>query len=173
VKPRKRTCPIPAARDEPSEVLLDTVLPYLVNRVSHHMTRALARDLAERGLTISHWRVLAVLDARRAGTIGELAGYAMIEQSTLSRLVARMVRAGLVARRRGTNDARLTEVALTAEGARTFAQIRPLALAHADRALAGLSDRDIATFRNVARRILGNIETAGKERGAGDMPAPR
>lgn len=154
-------------------MLLDTVLPYLVNRVSHHMTRALAHDLAARGLTISHWRVLAVLDARHAGTIGELAEYAMIEQSTLSRLVARMARAGLVARRRGAIDGRLTEVALTTKGARTFARIRPLALAHADRALAGLSERDIATFRRVARHVLGNIEAVGKERGAGDMPAPQ
>ena len=87
--------------------------------------------------------------------------------------VARMARAGLVARRRGAVDGRLTEVALTAEGARTFAQIRPLALAHADRALAGLSDRDIATFRRVARHVLGNIEAVDKERGAGDMPAPQ
>ena len=153
-----------AARDDrPPQVLLDTVLPYLVNRVSHHMTRGLARDLAARGLTISHWRVLAVLDARRVSPIGELAEYAMIEQSTLSRLVGRMARAGLVKRRPGATDGRQTEVALTEKGARTFAQIRPLALAHTDHALAGLSNRDIATFRRVALRILGNIETVAAD----------
>ena len=104
-----------------------------------------------------------MLDARRASPIGTLAQYAMIEQSTLSRLVARMARAGLVARRRGAVDARLREVALTRKGARTFAQIRPLALAHADRALAGLARRDIATFRRVARRILVNIEAVAAD----------
>ena len=157
--PPTRTAPKPP----PGQVILDSVLPYLVNRVAHGMTAALARDLRQLGFTVSHWRVLAVLDARRRSTIGELAAYAMIEQSTLSRLVERMAAKGLVERRARAGDGRVTEVALTARGQKTFAVIRPIALAHAARATDGLSNTDLATFRQVAGRILGNIDAVPVE----------
>ena len=62
-------------------------LPYLINRLTREMLRGVDKQFQERGLTVSKWRILAVLSDRGTCRFGELARLTSIEPATLSRFV--------------------------------------------------------------------------------------
>jgi hypothetical protein len=83
--------PVP---EHPIRLDLDDYLPYLVNRVGSIMALRFGEDvLAQFGLSIAMWRVLAALSSNGAQRHTDLAGLTSIEVSTLSRIVTRLVRA--------------------------------------------------------------------------------
>jgi|SRR5690554_6170257 len=158
--PKQTTTAATSAREESGDrrIILDNILPYLINRLSFRMNRLLNRDLRAHGLGISDWRVLAVLDAVGSATINELAAYAMIEQSTLSRLVMRMEKQGLVKRARTHPDGRTVTVSMTKKGRATYEKLRALSLAHAERILMGFSEAEKANLKHAVKRMTRNLE---------------
>src|ERR1700761_2045775 len=77
----------------------------------------LSRAAAEYDLSLTQLRVLAILRDRR-GTVGELASYLGLDKSTVSSLVDRAEKKGLLQRAPNPADGRAVDVFLTAEGAR-------------------------------------------------------
>ena len=140
------------------DIVLEDILPYLINRLTFRMNRLLNRDLRAHGLTISHWRVLAVLDSAESVTVNELAAYAMIEQSTLSRLVMRMEADGLVSRERSEPDGRVVTVSMTARGRAIYAKLRTLSIAHARRVTKGFGEAEQAGLKQSIRRMIDNLD---------------
>lgn len=139
-------------------VVLERILPYLANRLTFRMNQLLNKDLRKHGLTIANWRVLAVLDFNEKASVNELATYAMIEQSTLSRLITRMEADGLVQRERIDGDGRVRSISMTAEGRKKFETVRALTLAHAERATIGLSDEEKRVFERIISVMRSNLD---------------
>ena len=84
---------------------LPDYLPYLVNRVGAALVARFTADaLAQHGLTIAMWRVLAALSDNGAQRQVDLAGLTSIDVSTLSRLVSRLIAMGLVTRLRSAQQ---------------------------------------------------------------------
>jgi DNA-binding MarR family transcriptional regulator len=77
----------------------------------------LSRAAAEHDLSLTQLRVLAILRDRR-GTIGDLAGYLGLDKSTVSGLIDRAEKKGLLQRAPNPADGRAVDVFLTAKGAR-------------------------------------------------------
>ena len=128
------------AAKSPSRLDLDDYLPYLVNRVGTIIAEQFGDEaLAAHGLSIAMWRVMAVLAANGSQRQIDLADLTSIDASTLSRLVSRLVRIGLVTRTRSANSNREVAVELSAKGRRSsVASSRWRAQYEAD-AIAGLS----------------------------------
>src|ERR1700694_2033055 len=81
----------------PAKLDLGDYVPYLVNRVGTIIAEQFGADaLARHCLSIAEWRVLAVLASNGGQRQIDLADLTSIEVSTLSRLVTRLVRMGLV-----------------------------------------------------------------------------
>ena len=104
--------------------------------------RASRRDgLAGAHLSIASWRVLAALSSNGGLRQTDLAELTSIDASTLSRLITRLVRDGLVRRTRSKQDSREVTVALTRQGRERDAK------AHSDRGRAA-DGRRPATCRS-------------------------
>jgi hypothetical protein len=83
---------------------LDNYLPYLVNRVGTIIADQWGGEqLAPYRLSIAMWRVMAVLASKGGQRQIDLADLTSIEVSTLSRLVTRLVRMGIVSRTRSAS----------------------------------------------------------------------
>ncbi|HEV2626141.1 MAG TPA: MarR family transcriptional regulator, partial [Xanthobacteraceae bacterium] len=96
---------------------LGDYLPYLTNRVGTIVAEQFGADaLAEHGLSIAMWRVMAVLASHGSQRQIDLADHTSIEVSTLSRLVTRLIRNGLVTRTRSLNSNREVAVKLSPKG---------------------------------------------------------
>src|SRR3954470_23218859 len=134
-------------------------LPYLLNRAGTRLAVDFNRDLKAHGVAVQEWRVLAALAAHGAQRLSDLAALTSIDLSTLSRLVGRMVRGGLVSRGRGGNgDKRAGLVALTAKGERTTRAIIPMAQRYERVALRGLSDDEARTLKQLLVRVYANLD---------------
>ncbi|HEY9390040.1 MAG TPA: MarR family transcriptional regulator [Mycobacteriales bacterium] len=94
-------------------------LRYLILAIQREGNRLLAADLRPLGLTPSQAEVLRVLADRQALTLSGLGELLVCEAGhNPSRLVDRLVTAGLVDRQADRNDRRHVRLSLTDEGAR-------------------------------------------------------
>ena len=77
----------PPPEDVPrlGEMGLHNYAPYLMNRIMGRYNASLREDMAALGLTTPKMRTLAVLSVIDGIQIRQLAVYAVVEQSTLSR----------------------------------------------------------------------------------------
>jgi len=136
---------------------LGDYLTYLVNRAGVRLAAAFGRDIAATGVGVQEWRVLAALAAAGEQRLSGLAGLTSIDLSTLSRLVGRMARDGLVARSRAAGDRRERRVALTAAGRRTFRVILPTARRYERLALKGFDAGEARRLKRLLRRVYANL----------------
>jgi DNA-binding MarR family transcriptional regulator len=84
-------------------------------RASFATTAVLSRVAAEHDLSLTQLRVLAILRDRRV-RMSELADYLGLDKSTISGLVDRAEKRGLLHRAPNPADGRATDVFLTAKG---------------------------------------------------------
>jgi DNA-binding MarR family transcriptional regulator len=136
---------------------LANYLPYLVNRLGSALVENFtASALAQHDVNIDAWRVMAVLANQGAQRQIDLAALTSIEVSTLSRLVTRMVRMGLVTRRRSESSNREVVVELAAKGKGLVKRIIPLAHRLEASASAGIPASDMAAVKRALRRMFEN-----------------
>jgi DNA-binding MarR family transcriptional regulator len=141
------------------KVDLSDYLPYLVNRVGTIIADQFgAEALAPHRLSIAMWRVMAALAAKGSQRQIDIVDLTSIEASTLSRLVSRLVRMGLVLRTRAANSNREVAVKLSAKGAALVSRLIPIALAYEQVAIAGLSREETLVLKRCLRRVYGNMK---------------
>lgn len=116
----------------------------------------LARALREFGLTVPMWRALSALHEKDGQTIGEIAQLAVLDRSSLGRLLDDMVKAKLVEREPLPDDRRALMIRLSAQGRKVFAETLPVARHHYRGVLKGVSADEFETLMRVLRRIKTN-----------------
>jgi DNA-binding MarR family transcriptional regulator len=137
---------------------LDDFLPYLINRVGVALAQRFTADvLAHRGLSIAMWRVLAALSVNGEQRQIDLADLTSIDVSTLSRLVTRVVRLGLVSRQRSPVNSREVTVSLSPKGRALVDQLIPVARELERTAAAGLSEAELAAVKRALATMYVNL----------------
>ena len=76
---------------------------------------------------------------------------------SISRIVARLMRRGLVARTRSRKDNREVTVTLSPEGRKLVRRLIPIARGLEKQAIGKLPPRDLETARQVLRAMYGNL----------------
>ena len=137
---------------------LANYLPYLINRVGFALVENFtAVALKPNGLTIDMWRVLAALSNNGGQRQVDLAGMTSIEASTMSRLVSRLVRMGVVTRSRSETSSREVVVALSPKGRALVRRLIPIAVKLEQKASGGLSAKDLAVAKRLLSRMYANF----------------
>jgi MarR family transcriptional regulator, organic hydroperoxide resistance regulator len=143
---------------------LGDYVPYLANRVGMIIAEQFGEEaLAPHRLSIAMWRVMAVLAANDSQRQIDIVDKTSIEPSTLSRLVTRLVRMGLVARTRSVNSNREVAVELTAKGTALVARLIPMARQYEADAIAGLSQHELALLKSSLRRVYDNMKSRARD----------
>ena len=107
---------------------IDDLLPYLLARASVLISGRFYALLKRQGMPVNEWRALAVLSDGGGVMLGDLADMILAEQSTTTRLVARLQARGLVEKRADPGDRRRTLLFITATGRRAVAGLMEQAL---------------------------------------------
>lgn len=154
-----------------SNLTLGDYLPYLVNRVGSIVAEQFGDEaLAPHRLSIAMWRVMAVLASTGGQRQIDLADLTSIDASTLSRLVSRLVRMGLVTRTRSASSNREVDVKLSAKGGALVARLIPLAREFEAEAIAGLSAEELAVVKRCLRQMYANMKNRPAAAAAGTRP---
>ena len=124
-----------------------------VVQLSFAVQALLGEIAAEHELSITQLRLLAILRDREPAML-DLARHLKLEKSSVTGLIDRAQRRGLVERSTAAHDGRAVHVRLTAEGRRLTEQIA----AHANETLSGLLDalptRDRARLATLAGAVV-------------------
>lgn len=147
----------PRPRETLGEIGLTHFAPYLMNRIMGRYNAELSARLRAQGLTTAKMRTLAVLAVVPGLTINELSVYGVTEQSTMSRTLEALEKAGLVRRVERESDARVREIYLTDAGRAAFEQVWPDMHAAYEEMFRGIDDAERAAFVGTLQRILANI----------------
>jgi DNA-binding MarR family transcriptional regulator len=132
---------------------LSDYLPYLINRVGAAFVAGYEQDLAQHGVSIAMWRVLAGLSTSGKQRQIDVAEVTSIDVSTMSRLITRLVSLGLVTRTRSDTNSREVSVELSAKGRAMVNRLIPRARQLEADATAGIPEADIAITRETLRRM--------------------
>lgn len=133
---------------------IDESLGYLVNRAARLMAGELAERLRPTGVGIGQWAVLLFLWARDGLTQAGLARVVAIEPPTMVRTIDRMVRDGLVTRKRDPSDARVSRIFLTDRGRALRDELVPIAVAVNEATLSRLSPSEGRTLGRLLAKLV-------------------
>lgn len=139
------------------EIGLTNFAPYLMNRIMGRYNASLRTEIAGLGLTTPKMRALAVLSVIEGPSIGELAVYSVVEQSTLSRALDQLGVEGLIRREADAVDNRATRVFITEAGRATFETLWPHMVGAHAQMFRGISDDERHAFLGTLHKILNNI----------------
>jgi len=130
---------------------------FLLNRLVSQYNTLVTRRLRTIGIDIPTWRVLMILGEANPRGMGEIAQFAIIKISTLTRIVQRMSAAGLVTAQAREGDNRVTEVSLTALGNEQLAAARRLTAPIYSQVITGFSRKDFNLMMTTIDRIYLNL----------------
>ncbi|HVJ62361.1 MAG TPA: MarR family winged helix-turn-helix transcriptional regulator [Tahibacter sp.] len=118
---------------------LEQFLPYRLSVLSNTVSQAIAREYESRfALSITQWRVLAVLGRYDGIAAREVAQRTAMDKVAVSRAVAQLMKDGRVRRGTAEHDKRQSVLTLTEKGWKIYDEVAPLALEHERRLLAYL-----------------------------------
>lgn len=139
------------------EMGLENFAPYLMNRIIGRYNAALSGEMAELGLTTPQMRSLAVLSVFDGVLIRELAVYAVVQQSTLSRALDALDQNGMIRRQTDAEDSRATRVFITDAGRDAQLRLWPHMAEASEAMFKGISEEERRVFVSTLQTILRNI----------------
>ncbi len=137
---------------------VSSYLLYLLAAASEAASQQFHLRVREMGLRIPEWRVMACLHDQDGLMITQLAHYALMEQSRITRIIDQMVTRRLVERRNDTVDGRRVRIYLTDEGQALSSELVAAAKAHELTILGGLSDEEAENIKPALQALLSSLE---------------
>ncbi|HEY9595429.1 MAG TPA: MarR family winged helix-turn-helix transcriptional regulator [Spirochaetia bacterium] len=141
------------------ELLLENQICFLVYRLEKEIMTRYRPLLKQWGLTYPQYLMMLVLWERDERSVGELCAILGLDTGTVSPLLRRMEKKGLVTRTRDRRDERTVMVALTAAGKALEPRVRSVPRAIAE--CLGLTPRSYAALRAQLQGRLAVVKTSG------------
>lgn len=134
----------------------------LLNFAANRFTRIAARQYQEQfGIGAMDWRMLVMLTREPGSSVAHASRTIGIDKAAVSRSLARLDKAGLVAARVEGSDERRKEWTLTKEGQRMHKEILAVALERQKQLLSGFSAEEVQAFTGYLARFLENLDQLG------------
>ena len=143
-------------------------LGFWVGSLASAMRKGLDAELAAFGITAAQWPILEMCDRGQANTLMELARVIPVDPGAISRQVEKLVRKGLVRRRRQSHDRRSQRLDLTPAGSALVPELAAAVRANNAKFLAGMSRQEQQAIIATIERMLRNAEMAAAPDGRRD-----
>lgn len=144
-----------SAKSQRSSVLtLERYLPYRLSILSNRVSLIIAQAYKDKfGLSITEWRIMAVLGEYPGASADEISNKTQIEKSMISRAVQKLLGRNLVIRHVDQQDRRRQNLDLTPTGKDVYQQIVPISYDYEDNLLECLSDREIKQLDTIINKL--------------------
>ena len=141
---------------------LSRYMPYRLSVASNKVSGLIARAYQSRfGLSIWEWRVIAVLGEGEALPAQAICEATAMDKVSVSRAIRSLDERALVTRTRRADDRRASDVALTEDGARIYAEVAPLALEYERTLLEDFTEEERETLMTLLLRLEASAGETG------------
>jgi len=148
--------------DEPYLDPLNSI-GYLTRINFRAFSRALEKLTRAHGVSAGQWRFLRVLWDEDGLSQRELADRTGTTEATTVRSVNGLLKSGLILRHRVKDDKRKMRITLSARGRRLRSELLPLVIEVNERALEGISNKDVETTRRVLLHTFNNLASDSED----------
>jgi len=131
---------------------------YLLTRLVSRYNTIIDARLRAIDLDIPSWRVLMILGERSPRSARDIADTAVINLSTMTRIMQRMIAGGLITKTQSDRDARVSMVALAPEGERRLGAARETTAPIYEHLVDGLSVAEFEQLIALLGRLHDNLE---------------
>jgi DNA-binding MarR family transcriptional regulator len=132
-------------------------LGYWVCSTAHALRKSLDAKLAQDGITFRQWEVLAMISIHGEQTQRELGDRMGIEAPTLAGILDRMERDGVLERVPCSEDRRCKRIRATDKAEMLWERGVECAHETREQAAAGLSEEELAQFKELCSKIRHNL----------------
>lgn len=148
----------PVSFYQPTDYQPEESVGYLMRRILTIVSMEVERELEPSGLTNAQWVPLLKLYMGVASTVAEVARESQLDAGATTRLLDRLEAKGLLRRVRSSEDRRVVNLALTAEGREAAQQIPDVLCKVQNAYLKGFSVEEWQQLKGLLRRILANAQ---------------
>lgn len=134
---------------------------HLFHRAVQVVTEIYQAEMSSYDLTARQYAVLFALAHSEGMSQSKLVDATGIDRSTMADIVRRMLKKGIIQRKRDKDDARAYEVKITDEGQRLFKAVSPIVQRIEDKLLSSLNGRRVDEFLTNLGMIVGSVSTTG------------
>ncbi|MFO1406769.1 MAG: MarR family transcriptional regulator [Steroidobacteraceae bacterium] len=136
---------------------------YLLRRVYTTMHERIESAFEGHGFTLMQWIILIYLRDGIARTASDISREFRHDSGALTRVIDRLERRGLLARRRSAEDRRVVELSLTPLGRRTVESLLPVVVGQMNLALEPFTYEEFLQLRSLMVRLVDHLQS---------LPAP-
>jgi len=141
---------------DPENIALETSLGYYLSKAKQALVERMDRALEPLDLTAQQIGVILLLSRGYARTPFELSRKMSYDSGSMTRMLDRLERKGLVARSRSEQDRRMIELTLTERGAEAARALPSLVANALNAQLDGFSADELVTLTGLLQRFIAN-----------------
>jgi DNA-binding MarR family transcriptional regulator len=130
---------------------------YLLARTTSRYSIDMENALHTIDMDLPSWRTLMILSERNPSSVSEIAERAVMRLSTMTRVIQRLEKRGLLKVKRRKGDARVTEVYINSKGVSAAHQVRDIASRFYNIAFHDFEAAQIDELNALLRRVFGNL----------------
>ncbi|WP_114813943.1 MarR family winged helix-turn-helix transcriptional regulator [Paraburkholderia kururiensis] len=149
---------------DPADIRLESSLGYYLSKARNVLGQRMDRALEPLGLTASQIGVMLLLLWRRANTPYDLSRELSYDSGSMTRMLDRLEKKGLIVRSRSSTDRRVVELTLTAPGEDAARQLPAIIARVLNEQLRGFSEEEVTQLESLLGRFIANapdVETGG------------
>ncbi len=144
----------------PSILTLERFLPYRLSILSNRISGIIAETYRDKfALSITEWRIMAVLGEYPGASADEVSAKIQIEKSIVSRALQKLLARHLVEREVDETDRRRQNLSLTKTGMEIYKQVVPVSYEYEEQLLECFSQKECETFDKLIDRLYQHAET--------------
>ncbi len=132
-------------------------LGYLIFDVARLFRRRFEEEARDHGITMPQWKTLSEIARNPGVTQRELAALTDSDQMTMSGILDRLEKRGLIDRRADPRDSRAKVVEIEPEGRALVERARAVGLAVYTRAVEGIGSEEEKLLSGALERLRGNL----------------
>lgn len=138
---------------------LERYLPYRLSILSNKVSTLVAQAYQSKfALSITEWRIMAVLGEYPGASADEISVKTQIEKSLISRAISKLLKRGLIERQISKEDKRRSQIQLSNTGYAVYEEIVPLSYEYEDTLLACLESEEQETLSKLIDRLYAHAE---------------
>lgn len=138
---------------------LERYLPYRLSILSNKVSTLVAQAYKDKfALSITEWRIMAVLGEYPGVSADEISLKTQIEKSLISRAISQLLKRSLIDRQTSKEDKRRSEISLSETGYLVYSEIVPLSYEYEKQLLACLNDEEQNQLSDLIDRLYDHAD---------------
>ncbi len=138
---------------------LERFLPYRLSILSNKVSGYIAKTYHDKfALTITQWRIMAVLGEYSGVSADEVSTKTQIEKSILSRAINKLLQRNFINRVFDNNDKRRSILALTSTGRAVYEEVVPISYEYEQQLLTCFSKEEQGQLSGLLDRLYEHVD---------------